>query len=45
MAVEGLESFVARLSVNAALFPGVTLAPDTAVVNIRDNDGNAAFHR
>ena len=38
--VEDLESFVARLSVNTVLYPGVRLAPDTANVNIRDNDGN-----
>ena len=39
--VEGLESFVARLSVNTVLYPGVRLAPDTADVHIRDNDGKA----
>ena len=33
------ESFVARLSVDTALYPGVRLAPNTANVNIRDNDG------
>ena len=38
--VEGFESFVARLSVNTALYPGVRLAPDTANVSIRDDDGN-----
>ena len=38
--VEGLESFVTRLSVNADVYPGVRLAPDTAYVNIRDSDGN-----
>ena len=38
--VEGLESFVARLSVNTAHYPGVRLAPDTANVSIRDDDGN-----
>ena len=37
--VEYSESFVARLSVDAALYPGVRLAPNTANVNIRDNDG------
>ena len=37
--VEYSESFVARLSVDTALYPGVRLAPNTANVNIRDNDG------
>ena len=37
--VEDSESFVARLSVNAALYPGVRLAPDTANIHIIDNDG------
>ena len=32
--VEDSEKFVARLSVNAALYPGVRLAPDTANVII-----------
>ena len=37
--VEYSESFVARLSVDTALYPGVRLAPNAANVNIRDNDG------
>ena len=37
--VEDFESFVARLSVNAAIFPNVRLAPDTANIHIIDNDG------
>ena len=37
--VEDFESFEARLSVNAAMFPSVRLAPDTANINIIDNDG------
>ena len=37
--VEGSEKFVARLSVNAAFYPGVRLLPDTANINIIDNDG------
>ena len=37
--VEGPESFEAELSVNRALNPGVMLNPDTATVNIRDDDG------
>ena len=34
-----LEQFTARLSVNNALNPGVTLAPSTASVTIDDDDG------
>ena len=37
--VEDSEIFVARLSVNAALYPGVRLAPDVATIQIIDNDG------
>ena len=37
--VEDTESFVARLSVNAAVYPGVRLAPNTANIHIIDNDG------
>ena len=37
--IENSENFLARLSVNTALYPGVRLAPNTATVNIRDNDG------
>ena len=37
--VEDSEMFVARLSVNAAVYPGVRLAPDTANINIINNDG------
>ena len=40
MLVEGPESFTAELSVNRALNPGVMLNPDTATVNIIDDDGN-----
>jgi arginine repressor len=43
--VEGLESFVARLSVNTALYPGVRLAPDTANVSIRDDDVVIGFNQ
>ena len=44
IAVEDSENFVARLSVNATLYPGVRLAPDTANINIRDNDGKSMVH-
>ena len=37
--VEDSESFVARISVNAALYPGVRLAPDTAIFYIVCPDG------
>ena len=33
-----LETFEASLSVNVALNAGVSLAPDTATVSIRDDD-------
>ena len=42
--VEDSENFVARLSVNATLYPGVRLVPNTANVNIRDNDGKSTLH-
>ena len=38
--VEGLESFVANLSVDAVLYPRVRLSPDTTIVNIISDDGN-----
>ena len=37
--LEDSESFMARLSVNAALYPGVRLEPDRANIHIIDNDG------
>ena len=37
--VEVPESFVATLSVNAILYPGVRLAPDTAIIYIVCPDG------
>ena len=37
--VEDSEYFVARLSVNTTLYPGVRLSPDTTNINIIDNDG------
>ena len=42
--VEGLENFVASLSVNAALNPGVRVEPASADITIRDNDGNILMY-
>ena len=39
--VEDTESFVASLSVNATLYPGVGLLPDTANIYIIDPDSKA----
>ena len=40
---ESFESFVASLSVSAAVYAGVSLAPNTAYINIKDNDGKSYF--
>ena len=42
--VEDSENFVAMLSVNAALYPGVRLSPNTANISITDNEG-MTIHR
>ena len=34
-----MESFTANLMVNAALNPGVSLDPESATINIMDDDG------
>ena len=37
--IEPLERFTATLTVDRSQFPGVSLAPDLAEVEITDNDG------
>ena len=37
--VESLEQFFASLTVDVGQYPGVTVNPDRATVNITDNDG------
>ena len=38
--IEDVERFMGRLSINSALFPSVTLNPQTANVDIISDDGN-----